>query len=165
MAAVLSRPQLVNILLSRQSSFYFADDILISFFFSIWVTFAYVIFMKWIWVRRMQKNWPYCLCQYVLTRYARDKMTSTLKMTFSISFSTLDEIWYKKNHTEINLKMSYIIENQVVSASMCMQNMHTHGFRGRDEMIAFLKMTFWNSFSYIWNCFIICFANSISMCF
>ena len=76
--------------------FYFADDILISFFFSIWVTFAYVIFMNWIWVRRMQKNRPYCLCQYVLTRYDRDKMTFILKMTFSISFSTLDEIWYKK---------------------------------------------------------------------
>ena len=44
----------------------------------------------------MQKNRPYCLCQYVLTRYDRDNMISILKMTFSISFSTLDEILYKK---------------------------------------------------------------------
>ena len=49
-----------------------------------------------------------------------------------------------KNHTEIKLKM-YIIDNQVVSASM----FNTHGFRGRDKMIALLKMTFWHSFSYM----------------
>ena len=41
---------------------------------------------------------PHCLCLDVLTRCGRDKVTSILKTTFSISFLTSGEIWIRYNN-------------------------------------------------------------------
>ena len=97
----ISRPQCANTLLLKQNSFYFADDILMYIF-----EFVLLLHMQLSYLEMNLKSWsakyrPYCLCLDVLTRCGRDKMTSILKTTFSISFLTSGEIWirYKNLHT------------------------------------------------------------------
>ena len=81
----ISRPQCANTLLLKQNSFYFADDILIYIF-----EFFLLLHMQLSYLKMNLKSWfakyrPYCLCLNVLTRCGRDKVTSILKTTFSIS--------------------------------------------------------------------------------
>ena len=96
----ISRPQCANTLLLKQNSFYFADDILIYIF-----EFVLLLHMQLSYLKMNLKSWsakyrPYCLCLDVLTRCGRDKVTSILKKTFSISFITSGEILirYKNLH-------------------------------------------------------------------
>ena len=91
------------------------------------------------------KSWsakyrPYCLCLNVLTRCGRDKMTSILKTTFSISFLTSGEIWirYKNLHTW---------NGSHVSAAMLW---------GRDKMVPLSRWHIQINFP-VCNCFIILF--------
>ena len=79
------RPQCANTLLLKQNSFYFADDILIYIF-----EFVLLLHMQ-LWYFKMNlKSWSAkyrpCFCLDVLIRSGRDKVTSILKTTFSISF-------------------------------------------------------------------------------
>ena len=88
----ISRPQCANTLLLKQNSFYFADDILIYIF-----EFVLLLHMQLPYLKMNLKSWsakyrPYCLCRDVLTRCGRDKVTSILETTFSISFLTSGEI-------------------------------------------------------------------------
>ena len=141
MAAILSRPQCVNTLLSRQSSFYFADDVLISILL-IWVTFAYVIFMKWIWRRRLRKYAILSLPVCVNTPWQRQNDLYFEDHIFNFILNFRWDLILKK----IMLKWIWQcrIQHHVVSASM----FNTHEFRGRDKMVALFKTIFWNSFSY-----------------
>ena len=87
----ISRRQCANTLL-KQNSFYFADDNLIYIF-----EFVLLLHMQLSYLKISLKSWsakyrPYCLCLDVLTRCGRDKVTSILKTTFSISFLTSGEI-------------------------------------------------------------------------
>ena len=91
----ISRSQCANTLLLKQNSFYFADDILIYIF-----EFVLLLHMQLSYLKMNLKSWsakyrPYCLCLDVLTRFGRDKVTSILKTTFSISFLTSGEIWIR----------------------------------------------------------------------
>ena len=97
----ISRPQCANTLLLKQNSFYFADDILIYIF-----EFVLLLHLQLSYWKMNLKSWPakyrpYCLCLDVVTSCGRDKVTSILKTTFSISFLTSGEIWirYKNLHT------------------------------------------------------------------
>ena len=88
----ISRPQCANTLLLKQNSFYFADDILVYIF-----EFVLLLHRQLSYLKMNLKSWsakyrPYCLCWDVLTRCGRDKVTSILKTTFSISFLTSGEI-------------------------------------------------------------------------
>ena len=136
----ISRPQCANTLLLKQSSFYFADDILIYIF-----EFVLLLHMQLSYLKMNLKSWstkyrPYCLCLDVLTRCGRDKVTSILKTTFSISFLTSGEIWirYKNLHTW---------NGSHVSASI---------FWGIDKMVPLSGLYIQINFP-VWNCFIIIF--------
>ena len=88
----ISRPQCANTLLLKQNSFYFADDILIHIF-----EFILLLHMQLSYLKMNLKSWsakyrPYCLCLDVLIRCGRDKVTSILKTTLSISFLNSGEI-------------------------------------------------------------------------
>ena len=137
----ISRPQCANILLLKQNSFYFADDILICIF-----EFVLLLHMQLSYLKMNLKSWspkyrPYCLCLYVLTRCGRDKVTSILKTTFSISFLTSGDIWitYKNLHTW---------NSSHVSAAMLW---------GRDKMVPLSRWYIQINFP-VGNCFIIFFS-------
>ena len=136
----ISRPQCANTLLLKQNSFYFADDILIYIF-----EFVLLLHMQLSYLKMNLKSWsakyrPYCLCLDVLTRCGRDKVTSTLKTTFSISFLTSGEIWirYKNLHTW---------NDSHVSTAMLW---------GRDKRVPLSRWYIQITFP-VWNCFIIIF--------
>ena len=98
-------------------------------------------YLKWIWNHRLQNiRRPYCLCLDVLTRCGRDKVTSVLKTTFSISFLTSGETWirYKNLHTWNGSHVSV--------AMLC----------GRDKMVPLSRWYIQTNFP-AWNCFIIFF--------
>ena len=110
----ISRPQCANTLLLKQNSFYFADDIFIYIF-----EFVLLLHMQLSYLKTNLESWsakyrPYCLCLDVLTRCGKDKMTSILKKTFSISFLTSGEIW-------IRLKKNYILEMAVMFRLQCFE--------------------------------------------
>ena len=94
----ISRPQCANTLLLKQNSFYFADDILIYIFEFVLLLHMQLSHLKMNLKSRSAKYRPYCLCLDVLTRCGRDKVTSILKTTFSISFLTSGEIWIRYNN-------------------------------------------------------------------
>ena len=134
----ISRPQCANTLLLKQNSFYFADDILIYI-----LEFVLLLHMQLSYLKMNLKSWsakyrPYCLCLDVLTRCGRDKVTSILKTTFSISFLTSGEIWirYTNLHTW---------NGSHVSAAMLW---------GRDKMVPLSRWYIQINFP-VWNCFII----------
>ena len=136
----ISRPQCANTLLLKQNSFYFADNILIYIF-----EFVLLLHMQLSYLKMNLKSWsakyrPYCLCLDVLTRCGRDKVTSILKTTFSISFLTSGEIWirYKNLHTW---------NGSHVSAAMLW---------GWDKMVPLSRWYIQINFP-VWNCFIILF--------
>ena len=136
----ISRPQYANALLLKQNSFCFADDILRYIF-----EFVLLLHMQLSYLKMNLKLWsakyrPYCLCLDVLTRCGRDKVTSILKTTFSISFLTSGEIWirYKNLHTW---------NGSHVSAAMLW---------GRDKMVPLSRWYIQMNFP-VWNCFIIFF--------
>ena len=118
----------------------FADDILIYIF-----EFVLLLHMQLSYLKMNLKSWsakyrPYCLCLDVLTRCGRDKVTSILKTTFSISFLTSGEIWirYKNLHTW---------NGSHVSTAMLW---------GRDKMVPLSRLYIQINFP-VWNCFIIFF--------
>ena len=136
----ISRPHCVNTLLLKQNSFYFADDILIYIF-----EFVLLLHMQLSYLKMNLKSWsaryrPYCLCLDVLTHCGRDKVTSILKTTFSISFLTSGEIWirYKNVHTW---------NGSHVSAAMLWR---------RDKMVPLSRWYIQINFP-VWNSFIIFF--------
>ena len=109
----ISRPQCANTLLLKQNSFYFADDILIYIF-----EFVLLLHMQLSYLKMNLKSWsaiygPYCLCLDVLTRCGRDKVTSILKTTSSISFLTSGEIWIRYKN--------YILEMAVMFQLQCFE--------------------------------------------
>ena len=128
----ISRPQCANTLLLKQNSFYFADDILK-------YIFEFVLLLhRQLWYLKMNlKSWSAkyrpCLCLDVLIRCGRDKVTSILKTTFSISFLTSGEIWNGSH----------------VSAAILW---------GRDKMVPLSRWYIQINFP-VWNCFIIFFLN------
>ena len=135
----ISRRQCANTLLKQNRS-YFADDILIYIF-----EFVLLLHMQLSYLKNNLKSWsakyrPYYLCLDVLTRCGRDKVTSILKTTFSISFLTSGEIWirYKNLHTW---------NGSHVSAAMLW---------GRDKMVPLSRWYIQINFP-VWNCFIIFF--------
>ena len=136
----ISRPQCANTLLLKQNSVYFADDILIYIF-----EFILLLHMQLSYLKMNLKSWsakyrPYCLCLDVLTRCGRDKVTSILKTTFSISFLTSGEIWIGYNNV-------HTWNGSHVSAAMLW---------GRDKMLPLSRWYFQINFP-VWNCFIIFF--------
>ena len=141
----ISWPQCANTLLLKQNSFYFADDILIYIF-----EFVLLLHMQLSYLKMNLKSWsakcrPYCLCLDVLTRCGRDKVTSILKTTFSISFLTSGEIWirYKNLHTW---------NGSHVSAAMLW---------GQDKMVPLSRWYIQINFP-VWNCFIIIFFSNLT---
>ena len=144
----ISRPQCANTLLLKQNSFYFADDILIYIF-----EFVLFLHMQLSYLKMNLKSWsakyrPYCLCLDVLTRCGRDKVTSILKTTFSISFLTSGEIWirYKNLHTW---------NGSHVSAAMLW---------GRDKMVPLSRWYMYIQINFpVWNCFIIFFFHKFDL--
>ena len=92
------RPQCDNTLLLKQNSFYFADDILIYNFEFFLPLHTHLSYLKINLKSSSAKYWPYCLSLDVLTRCGRDKVTSILKTTFSISFLTSGGIWIRYNN-------------------------------------------------------------------
>ena len=122
----ISRPQCANTLLLKQNSFYFADDILIYIF-----EFVSLLHMQLSYIKINLKSWPakyrpYCLCLDVLTRCGRDKVTSILKTTFSISFLTSGEIWIRHRNL-------HTWNGSHVSAAMLW---------GRDKMVPLSRCVF-----------------------
>ena len=104
-------------------------------------------FLQLSYLKMNLKSWsakyrPYCLCLDVLTRCGRDKVTSILKTTFSISFLTSCEIWirYKNVHTW---------NGSHVSAAVLW---------GRDKMVPLSRWYIQIKFP-VWNCFINFFSN------
>ena len=140
----ISRPQCANTLLLKQNSFCRRH---LNIYFRICFTFAYaVVILKNEFESWSAKCRPYCLCLDVLTRCGRDKVTSILKTTFSISFLTSGEIWirYKNLHTW---------NGSHVSAAMLW---------GRDKMVPLSRLYIQINFP-VWNCFIFFFKFDLSV--
>ena len=142
MAAIFLGLNVLTHCLLKQNSFYFADDIFVYIF-----EFVLLLHMQLSYLKMNLKSWsakyrPYCLCLDVLTRCGRDRVTSILKTTFSISFLTSGEIGirYKNLHTW---------NGSHVSAAMLW---------GRDKMMPLSRWYIQINFP-VWNCFVIFFSN------
>ena len=141
MTVTLPRPDCVNILWTILSGLHLAEYVTKSNIFE----FVLLLHMQLSYLKMNLKSWsakyrPYCFCLDVLTRCGRDKVTSILKTTFSISFLTSGEIWiiYKNLHTW---------NGSHVSAAMLWV---------RDKMVPLSRWYIQINFP-VWNCFIIFF--------
>ena len=91
---------------------------------------------------------PFCLCLEVLTRCGRDRVTSILKTTFSISILTWGGIWirYKNVHT-----WKWIWKRHLEMAAMLSRLQY---FEGETKWLPLSRRYFQNNFP-VWNCFIV----------
>ena len=146
-AAILSRPQCANILLLKQNSFYFADDVIIYIFEFVLLLLMQFSYLKMNLKSSSTKYRPYCLCLDVLTHCGRDKVTSILKTTCPKSFLTC-----RWNLNKIQ-KFTYLKMN-LRSLEMAVMLSQLQSFEGETKWLPFWRRYIQINFP-VWICFII----------
>ena len=127
------------ILLLKQNSFYFADDILIYNFEFVLILHMQLSYLKINLKSSSAKYRPYCLCLGVLTHCSRDKVISILQTTF---FNFISNFRW-------NLNKIYILEMTVMFQLLC--------FEGETKWCPFQEINY-----PVWNWFIVFFIFNFS---